>query len=295
MRARRALLYTPGDDIKKITKAAALDVDCLCMDMEDGVAISHKVEARQTIVTALQTLDFGCSERLVRINAVGSSLDISDLQAVFTAGAHVRPDGVVLPKTETAEQVQWVSAQIAAAEGRFGWPAGGIALIIQIETALGLVNIRQVLSADPRLQAVIFGAEDLASSMGAKRTPAGWEVFYARGAIVAHAAACDLQAIDMVYLDFHDQAGLEAEACQGAQMGYEGKQIIHPNQVKPVQRAFTPSEEEIAHARRVMEAYHQHQQAGQGAFALDGKMVDAPIVKAAARVLARAAAAASQS
>jgi len=164
-------------------------------------------------------------------------------------------------------------------------------LIIQIETALGLVNIREVLSADPRLQAVIFGAEDLAASMGAKRTLAGWEVFYARGVVVAHAAAFDLQAIDMVYVDFHDQAGLEAEARQGAQMGYEGKQIIHPNQVAPVQQAFTPDETEIAHARRVMEAFEQHDQAGRGAFALDGKMVDAPIVKAAARILARAAAA----
>ena len=291
MRARRALLYTPGDDLRKITKAAALDVDCLCMDIEDGVAINHKAEARQTIVTALQTLDFGRTERLVRINAAGSGFEVADLEAVFSAGAQVCPDGVVLPKAETAEQVQWVSAQITAAEERFGWPAGEIALIIQIETALGLVNIRQVLTADPRLKAVIFGAEDLAASMGVKRTPGGWEVFYARSAVVAHAAAFDLQAIDMVNVDFHDLAGLEAEALQGAQMGYEGKQIIHPNQIEPVQRAFTPAEDEVVHARRVVEAYQLHQQAGRGAFALDGKMVDLPIVKAAARVLARAAAA----
>ena len=177
MRARRALLYTPGDDLKKITKAAALGVDCLCMDIEDGVAVSHKVEARQTIITALQSLDFGRTERLVRINAVGSGLETADLEAVFSAGAQVHPDGFVLPKAETAGQVQWVSAQIAAAEQRLDWPDGEIALIIQIETATGLVNIREVLSADPRLQAVIFGAEDLAASMGAKRTPAGWEVF----------------------------------------------------------------------------------------------------------------------
>jgi citrate lyase beta subunit len=95
----------------------------------------------------------------------------------------------------------------------------------------------------------------------------------------------------MVNVDFHDLVGLEAEALQGAQMGFEGKQIIHPNQIEPVQRAFTPGDAEIAHARRVMDAYQLHQQAGRGAFALDGKMVDLPIVKAAARVLARAAAA----
>jgi len=291
MRARRALLYTPGDELKKITKAAALGVDCLCMDMEDGVALSHKAEARQTIVAALGSLDFGRTERLVRINAVGSGLEAVDLEAVFSVGEQVRPDGVVLPKAESAAQVQWVSAQIATAEARYGWPAGEIPLIVQIETAVGLVNIREVLSADPRLQAVIFGSEDLAASMGAIRTPAGWEVFYARGAVVAHAAAFDLQAIDMVYLDFHDQAGLEAEARQGAQMGYEGKQIIHPNQIEPTQRLFTPSEEEITHARRVVEAFEQHQRVGRGAFALDGKMVDLPIVKIARRVLDRAAAA----
>ena len=289
MRARRALLYVPGDDIQKIQKASLLRADCVCLDMEDGVAVNRKDAARQTIVEALRNLDFGRSECLVRVNAVGSGLETTDLEAVFSAGAQVRPDGVVLPKAESAEQVQWVSAQIAAAEERYGWPAGEIALIIQIETAIGLVNIRQVLSADPRLQAVIFGAEDLAASLGAKRSPAGWEVFYARSAIVAHAAAFGLQAIDMVYVDFHDQAGLEAEARQGAQMGFEGKQIIHPSQVEPVQQAFTPSDEDVAQARRVMEAFHQHQQAGRGAFALDGKMVDAPVVKAAARVLARAA------
>ncbi len=290
MRARRALMYTPGDELKKITKAAALDVDCLCMDIEDGVAPSRKSEARQTIIAALGALDFGHTERLVRINAVGSGLEAADLDSIFSAGAQIRPDGVVLPKAESAAQVQWVSAQIAAAERRYGWSSGGLPLIIQIETAIGLVNIREVLSADPRLQAVIFGAEDLAASMGAKRTPAGGEVFYARSAVVAHAAAFDLQAIDMVYLDFHDQAGLEAEARQGAQMGYEGKQIIHPNQIEPTQRAFTPSEDEVTHARRVVEAFALQQGAGRGAFALDGKMVDLPIVKIAQRVLDRAAA-----
>jgi len=261
------------------------------MDMEDGVAVNRKAEARQTIVEALKILDFGLSEKLVRINAVGSGLEAADLDAVFSAGMEVHPDGIVVPKVERAEQVLWVSAQIAAAEQRYEWLAGGIALIIQIETAAGVVDIRSVLSADPRLEAVIFGAEDMAASMGAKRTPEAWEVFYARSAVITHAAAFDLQAIDMVYVNFKDQAGLEAEACQGAQMGFAGKQVIHPSQVEQVQRLFTPSDEEIAHARRVMQAFEKYQQAGQGAFALDGKMVDAPIVKAAARVLVSAQAA----
>jgi citrate lyase beta subunit len=138
---------------------------------------------------------------------------------------------------------------------------------------------------------LIFGAEDLAGDIGATRTPEGWEVLYARSAVVTHAAAFDLQAIDMVYVDFQDIEGLQRESQQGASMGFAGKQVIHPNQVTPVQEAFTPDEAAIAQALRVVQAFERHQEDGIGAFALDGKMVDAPVVKAAGRVLARARAA----
>lgn len=287
MRSRRALLYMPGDDLRKIRKGASLGVDCVCMDMEDGVAVNRKVEARQTIVEALRTLDFRRSERLVRINPTGSGLAEDDLQVVLPA----RPQGVVVPKVESADQVRWVSEQIAAVEAREGWPEGEIALLLVVETARGIVNLPQITAASPRLQAIIFGAEDLAGDMGAVRTPQGWEVFYARSAIVLHAAAFGLQAIDMVYVDFHDEPGLRREALEGARMGFAGKQIIHPNQVVPVQEAFTPSDEAIEHARRLVAAFEQHQAEGAGAFAMDGKMVDAPVVKAAERVLERARAA----
>jgi citrate lyase beta subunit len=271
----------------KIKKAAALSVDSICMDMEDGVALNRKDEARATIVSALESLDFGASERLARINPVGSGLEADDLAAVLPA----RPDGIVLPKVENGEQLRWVSEHIAAAERKRGWPLGAICLVAIVETAHGIVNLPEVAGADSRLQALVFGAEDLAGDIGAQRTPEGWEVFYARSALVTHAAAFGLQAIDMVFVDFHDLEGLRKEAIQGAQMGFAGKQIIHPGQVTPVQTAFTPSEEAIAHALRVVQAAAGHQQAGLGAFALDGKMVDAPVVKAAERVLERARAA----
>jgi citrate lyase beta subunit len=287
MRARRALLYMPGDDLHKIRKATTLNVDCICMDMEDGVAANRKAEARQAIAAALGSLQFGRSERLARINPVGSGLEGEDLAAVLPA----RPDGIVLPKVEEARQVRWVSEQIARAEAEHAWPPGAIILIILIETARGIVNLAEIAGADPRLKALIFGAEDLASDIGAIRTQEAWEVFYARSAVVTHAAAYNLQAIDMVYIDFRDTPGLAREAAQGAQMGFAGKQVIHPGQVEPVQQAFTPTGEAIAQAVRIMQAYRQHQQAGLGAFALDGKMIDAPIVKAAERVLSRARAA----
>jgi citrate lyase beta subunit len=277
----------PGDDLHKIRKATTLGVDCVCMDLEDGVAVNQKTVARDTIVQALESLDFQQSERLVRINPVGSGMEEAELSAVLPA----RPDGIVIPKVEFADQITWVSAQIAATEELFKWPIGDIILIAIVETAKGIVDLREIASADPRLKGLIFGAEDLAGDLGAQRTPEAWEVFYARSALVTHAAAFDLQAIDMVHIDFHDTAGLILEAKQGSRMGYTGKQIIHPNQVAPVQEAFTPDAEAIIQAMQILEAYAVHQQIGKGAFAMEGKMIDAPIVKAAERIVARAIAA----
>jgi citrate lyase beta subunit len=287
MRARRALLYMPGDDMHKIQKAIGLGVDVICMDIEDGVAVNRKSAARVTIVEALKTLDFGRSEKAVRINPVGSDLVEDDLQTVLPA----RPDSIVIPKVNSAEQVHWVSAHLADAERQYGWTTGSISLLALIESALGVVNLREIASSDPRLQVLIFGAEDLAGDIGAIRTPEGWEIFYARSAVVTHAAAFGLQALDMVYMDLQDIDGLRRESEEGAHLAYSGKQIIHPNQVEPVQAAFTPSDEAIAHARRVVDADARHQHEGKGAFTLDGKMVDAPVVKAARRVLERARAA----
>jgi citrate lyase beta subunit len=287
MRARRALLYMPGDELRKIRKASTLGVDCVCLDMEDGVAQNRKAEARAITVQALGSLDFGSSERLARINPVGSGLEEEDLEAVLPSV----PDGIVIPKVEHPEQIRWVCAKIDAAENSLGLERGRIGVIAIIETARAIIDLAQIASAHPRLSALIFGAEDLAGDMGAVRTPDAWEVFYARSAVVTHAAAFDLQAIDMVYVDFNDVDGLRQEARRGVQMGYAGKQVIHPNQIIPVQEAFTPNDEEIFQAQRIIQAFLEHQLAGRGAFALDGKMIDAPILKAAQSVLARAQAA----
>jgi citrate lyase beta subunit len=277
----------PGDEMNKIRKATTLGVDCICMDMEDGVAVNRKTVARETIVEALRTLDFGRAERLVRINPVGSGLEAEDISAALDG----HPDGLVIPKVETPEQIRWASELITSAERKNGWPPGEISLIVIVETARAMINLAQIAGADSRLQALIFGSEDLAGDIGAIRTREGWEVFYARSAVVTHAAAFDLQAIDQVYLDFQDTEGLIRECQFGVQLGYSGKQIIHPNQVVPVQTSFTPNDEAIAHALSLMEAFEAHQKSGRGAFALGGKMVDAPIIKAAQRVLERARAA----
>lgn len=284
MRARRTLLYMPGDEMKKITKAIGLGVDVICMDIEDGVAANRKQQARETIVEALQTLDFGRAERIVRINPIGSGLERDDLDAVLPA----HPDGILIPKVQNASQVRWVSDRLDEAESAHGWPAGQMVLMALIETAMGVVNLKEIAASDPRLQALIFGAEDLAGDIGATRTREGWEIFYARSAVVTHAAAYGLQALDQVFMDLTDTDALREECQQAARMAYVGKQIIHPNQVQPVMEVFTPSDEAVAQAQRVVDAAAQHQSEGVGAFALDGKMIDGPVVRAAEWVLKRA-------
>lgn len=286
MPSRRALLYTPGDDRRKIEKAITLGVDCICMDMEDGVARNRKGEARATIARTLQELDFGRSEKLARINAVDSGLEKDDIEAVLP----YRPDGIVIPKIESLGQIQWASEIIEAAELAHGWSLNSIRILVGVETPKAILNLKEIAS-HPRLDALIFGAEDFAASVGAVRTPEAWEVFYARSAVVTAAAAYGLGAIDMVTIDFHDIEKVRREAGFGARLGYTGKQIIHPNQVQPVQEAFTPSDEAIAHARRIVETFEASQREGKGAYALDGQMIDMPLVKAARGLLERAKAA----
>ena len=286
-RTRRALLFTPGDDMHKITKAAGSGADSVIMDLEDGVALSRKAEARQTIVEAVKTLDFGRSERLVRINPVASELETDDLKMTLPA----QPDGYIIPKVERPEHIQWVSEVIGEFERRRRVPLGTIRLLALVETARGIIHLKEIAGSDDRLDALIFGAEDLAGSIGAVRTREGWEVFYARSAVVIHAAAYGLQAIDTIFADFGDIPGLVADATQALQMGYSGKLAIHPRQVAPIAEVFTPSDEAVAQAQRLIEAYNVHQGEGTGAFAYEGKMVDAPMIRAAEFVLARARAA----
>ena len=159
-----------------------------------------------------------------------------------------------------------------------------------VETAKGILNLKDIASHS-RLDGIIFGGEDYAASIGAVRTPEAVELLYAREAVVAACAAYDLQAIDIVTIDFKDLDFVLAEAEFGARLGYSGKQIIHPAQVEPVQTAFTPNDEAIDYARRVVGAFEASQKEGKGAFALDGKMIDMPLLKNAQKVLERAKAA----
>ena len=287
MRARRALLYMPGDDEYKIKKAAELTVDSVVLDLEDSVSMSCKNTAREMVAKSLAEVDFMGSERLVRINPFSSGLAEGDLEMVLPS----QPDGILLSKTKTAEDVQKLSKILVDFEKEHGWENNSITILAIIENALGIINLKEIAQADPRLHALICGGEDLATDINAVRTRAGWELFYARSAVVLHAGAFNLQAIDMVTTDFSDAHALEEEALQCMKMGFSGKQIIHPNQIEPVQRAFTPDDEEIAYALQLIDKFEESDKNGQAAFALDGVMVDLPVIIRAQRLLKRARAA----
>jgi citrate lyase beta subunit len=276
----------PGDDWKKITKSLTLGVDCICMDMEDGVAVNCKEEARLTIARALGTLNFGKSEKLARINAVGTGWEMNDIESILPH----QPDGIVIPKVESLEQIEWANDCIEITELAHGWPLNSIRVLVGVETAKGILNLKEIAS-HPRLDGIIFGGEDFAASVGATRTPEAVELSYARQAVVVACAAFGLQAIDIVTIDFKNLEAVRTEAEFGARLGFAGKQIIHPAQVEPVQSAFTPNDEAIANAKRIVETFEASQKEGKGAFALDGKMIDMPLLKNAQKVLERAQAA----
>ena len=273
----------PGDSQRKIEKGAGLDVDGVIMDLEDGVALSQKAGAREVTLNALQTLDFGTSEKLVRINPIKSGLEWDDLAATIDG----KPDAYIIPKAERAKPIEKISRWLTIEEDKHGWPDGSIRILAIIETARGVVNLPKITRASSRLDALIFGAEDLASSLGAVRTPGMAEVAYARSAVVIHARARHLQAIDTPYVELQNAEGLAAEAKSARQMGYDGKLAIHPAQVPVITEAFTPDAEEIAQAETLIAAFEAHGEQGTGVFSYEGRMVDMPMIRAARNVLVR--------
>ncbi|GAB4475851.1 MAG: CoA ester lyase [Anaerolineae bacterium] len=288
-RIRRVLLFMPGDDLRKIARGAQINVDSVIMDLEDGVALSAKEKARSTILQALTDpgLDFGRVERLVRLNSWDSGMQADDLAATIRG----KPDGYVVPKVETPEELLYLAEGLSQFEKELDIRPGTIRLLAIIETARGVINLREIAGCTDRLVALIFGAEDLTASMGATRTAEGDEIAYARSAVVLHAAAFGLQAIDTPYVTLGNLDGLRSDAVTAMRMGYNGKLAIHPEQVEPIIAAFTPGDQEIRRAQRLLEAHRQMQMSGQGVFVFEGRMVDTPMIRRAENVLARAKAA----
>ena len=270
----RAWLFTPGDQPHKMAKVAQIAVDCAIFDWEDAVAVSRKEVARQVVATAVSQPRSSPTQRFIRINAPHTPFFKDDLAAV----AQLDIDGLVLPKIETAAHLHRAIAQLANAT---------IPLYAIIETALGIMNLKEIAQATPQLVGIMFGAEDLTADLGAAPSLGKPELLYARSAVVTAAAAYGLEAIDTVFTDIHNLEGLKQEGQFARQMGYTGKMVIHPQQVEIIQQIFSPTTAEIAQAQEIITAYQAHLAKGEGVFVLNGRMIDQPIIQAAQQLLAR--------
>ncbi|EDQ84319.1 uncharacterized protein MONBRDRAFT_34754 [Monosiga brevicollis MX1] len=289
---RRALLYLPAHDHRKVVKASTLDVDLICLDCEDAVAEARKPDARQAIPDILSSTNFGRSEVAVRINPVDTPHAWHDLEAVL--GASTRPHTIVVPKVDTPEQMEWLydAVQTLSPDSN----TKPLHLITQVESAVGLHFLHDICqvgkdrgSAEDRRiihDGLILGGDDFAASIRARRTPSNRELLLARQQTIVAAARFGLTAIDIVNIHYKQGLDLlEQEASEGAEMGFDGKQVIHPVQVPIVQAAYHPTPQQIDYARRLVDAFNAHSDAGTGAFEFEGTMVDMPTVRQHQQVL----------
>lgn len=282
-RSRRALFNVPGSEERKLKASLRLKADSIVFDLEDGVAMNRKGAARQMVFDALETFDLGKLEKAVRINAIGTGMEIDDLNVILRSS---KLQCIVIPKVQSPKDIEFVSQMIESAAPDSS--RHNIRLIACIESALGIMNLKEIASCNPKLDALVFASEDYCADTGMIRTPSRKELMYARSAVVTAACAYGLQAIDLVCLDYKDGDILKEESREGREMGFTGKQAIHPAQVDIIQQVYSPSPAEIEKATQIVRGYQEHTRKGVGAFNLDGKMVDMPVVKWAERLLAKA-------
>lgn len=274
-RPRRSVLYTPGTRADRWAKALQGPADVAIADLEDAVPPAEKAAARAAVAAALRASGPGKTERGVRINAFPGPWAIADVDAI----APLQPELIAVPKVESVDDVRALDHALRVR----GCDAG---LLLLLETAKGVLRADVLATASRRTRAVAFGAEDYAASVGARRSPEGTEVLWARSRVVAAAAAAGVDAIDQVFPALGDAAGLERDARLGASLGYRGKMVIHPDQVAVVHQAYRPGPEQVAWARRVLDAAKQAGAGEGGVVVVDGAMVDRPLILQAERFLA---------
>ncbi len=291
-RTLRSLLFIPGDSDKKLAKVASCGADAVILDLEDSVAPAAKPAAREKVADFLHGFDReadGAPQLWVRINPLASGMAETDLAAIVPTS----PNGIMLPKPDGPEDCAKLSSLLDHMELAHGVTRGSIGIIpVASETAIAPFRLGDYATADlPRLRGITWGAEDLAAALGAtgNRGADGEFLFtfrMVRSLTLMAAHAAGVQAIETLHADFRDEAGLAASSRQAFSEGFSGRLAIHPAQVGPINEGFTPSEEEIAFARRVVAAFEA--EPGTGVVGLDGKMLDIPHLKAAQRTLSLA-------
>jgi len=280
-RLRRSVLYVPGDRETMIAKASQRGADSLILNLEDAVAAANKDAARQIVVHALQSHDFGAAEVIVRINPPDTAIGYRDLLAVVPA----RPAALLLPKVGSVETVRFTAWTIARLEELHDLPAGQIGLMCMIESAAGVLAARAIAASHERLAALVFGATDYSVEVGCTLTADTPSLLFAQTQIVLACRAAGIAAIDTPHMNIQDMAGLVRAAQRAVELGFDGKSAIHPSQIEPIHAAFAPAPAQVAWAERVLALLAGRDDARLGAELLDGQLIEAPHLARARRIL----------
>lgn len=283
----RTSLYAGGTSPVRMIQAGFYNEDCLVYDLEDSVSAGEKDAARFLVCNAIKYQRPKDKYIVVRVNGIYSQELDEDLEAVVRA----QPDAIRIPKVEYASEVAGIDQKITAIETKAGLPLGKIKIWCNIESYLGVLNAREIANASPRVAAMALGAEDFTASMSAQRTKPGWEIFYARNAILMACREAGISAQDAVFSDINDQEGLERDLEMTRTLGFDGKTCVHPRQIDAVNACFTPSLKEVRYAQRVLAALEEAARNHTGVCTLDGGMVDKPMELRARTTLAKARAA----
>ena len=284
----RSLLFVPGDSEKKFAKASAGNADVLILDLEDSVAPSVKPEARGIVAGWIDRAGEVAASLFVRPNPLDSGLIEDDLAAVVRPGLA----GLLVPKANGGADIAEIATMLDRLEAAAGMAAGTVKIaVVATETPLAMFNLGSYTPPHPRLVGLTWGAEDLGAAIGAtdnKEADGSWTFPYqvARAHCLYAAAAAGVAPIDTLYANFRDAEGLELDCRRARRDGFLGRIAIHPDQVDTINRCFSPSEEEVAWARRIVDAFAANPELG--TIGIDGKMVDIPHLKAAHKTLAAA-------
>ena len=284
MELKRSWMFVPGHRQRMIDKALAIHADAIMLDIEDGVAPNEKDTARKLIGESLGRERAAKSPaRFVRVNAIGHERMDADIEAVVRPGL----DGLVLPKVEAPEEVRKVDSVLKTRELEHKMERGSVKLLVAIESPRGLLDAPAIAAASSRVVGLMFGAEDYGREMGlpTKREGEAQDMLYARSAMAVAAASAHVQAIDGVWVDLKDTAGLGGFARQSRRLGFSGMSLIHPSQIDPINSVFSPTPEEIEYAAQVVQAFEEANARGDGSISFGGQLIDRPIVERARRTL----------
>jgi len=273
-------MFVPGNNPAMMQDAFIYGPDSIMLDLEDSVTMAEKDAARLLVHHALKTIDFGNTEMVVRVNPLSTPYGKKDVEAVIKAGVDV----IRMPKTETADEIRELEAEIEKVETELGC-LGRTQIMAAIESTMGVINAYEIATASKRMMGIALGAEDYSANLKTQRSPEGMELLLARQTIVVAARAAGIDALDTVYSNLNDMETFRKEVELIKQLGFDGKSIINPRQIEVVNEVFAPKEKDIQKALTILAAIKEAEQRGSGVIAVNGKMVDRPVVIRAQRTI----------